>query len=625
MKKFFGFLVFLILLAGTFYAFYTGLIPNPVELLLDGGAARETPAESPSAPTKRPAARPDEPSAAPPSVSPSDALLYEIGLKVGEMEEAFTVAAAGLTRDDLDFNLLDSFDAIKSYKHSASIYSDRIVIDFTVEYKQSSKVARAYLTGDVSKLTRADKRVYDAAIEVLGRVTAPGMSDYELEKAAHDYIVLNCAYDYENYLRGALPPETYTPYGVLINGSAVCDGYSLTFKLLMDMLGIECDVVTGTSSGDAVSGPHAWNRVSLGGEYYLIDVTWDDPVGADGADTPGEVSYRYFNLTDERMNRDHTPAKPSDKRSDATRYNYYYYSDLVVRTQAEFDDAVNSAYINGAASVSLLCEGLGASEAVRGFKSALISGYSYSTDDALGVATIYFTERAGNFNIVAHAGGIVDGTAGTNSVEALYASAARGRTLIEVDLLQTTDGKFVLAHDWEYMSGRVPRAENAPVSQEVFAQYRIFGKFTAATIESLIDFLGEYPEVEIVTDTKYRDYTALSYIASRYQDYGHRFIPQVYRLEDYGAVRALGYERVIVTLYAMTFEAKKDASAVAEQAAALGVYAVTLPDELLELGDGYPDELNRRAVRFFVHTVNSAERAAELSAMGAAGVYSDSL
>jgi hypothetical protein len=391
MKKFAVVLVFLILLAAAFYAFYTGLIPNPVELILDGAPARESPAESPSAPTRRPASpEPDEPSESPGSgAQPTAALLREVGLHIEAMDEAFTVEAPGLTRDELDFNLLDSFDAIKSYKHSASIYSDRIVIDFTVEYKQSSKVARAYLTGDTSKLTRADARVFAAAVDVLGRITAAGMSDYELEKAVHDYIVSSCDYDYENYVRDTLAPEVYTPYGVLINGAAVCDGYSLTFKLFMDMLGIECDVVTGQGFGDAAAVSHAWNRVLLGGAYYLVDVTWDDPVGAD---TRGEVSYRYFNLTDEQMNLDHTPDKPSDKRCDATRYNYYYYSGLTASTQAEFNAAVERAFLNGAPSVSLLCEGLGAPEAVRGFTSALFSEYAYSADELLGVATIYFTD-----------------------------------------------------------------------------------------------------------------------------------------------------------------------------------------------------------------------------------------
>ena len=43
-------------------------------------------------------------------------------------------------------------------------------------------------------------------------------------------------------------------------------------------------------------------RDRLDAEWYMVDVTWDDPV----PDTPGQVLYGYFNITDEKMKQDHT-------------------------------------------------------------------------------------------------------------------------------------------------------------------------------------------------------------------------------------------------------------------------------------------------------------------------------
>ena len=44
---------------------------------------------------------------------------------------------------------------------------------------------------------------------------------------------------------------------------------------------------------------HAWNQIRLDGEWYCVDVTWDDPV------TSGRVSeqtaHRYFNVTSDFM------------------------------------------------------------------------------------------------------------------------------------------------------------------------------------------------------------------------------------------------------------------------------------------------------------------------------------
>lgn len=100
-----------------------------------------------------------------------------------------------------------------------------------------------------------------------------------------------------------MPYESYSEYGVFVNKTAVCEGYARAFDLCMRLLGIQDIIVTGTADNGQTSGSHAWNAVCLDGNWYQVDVTWDDPITSDGSDV---VSYSYFNVTDSVMRKEHT-------------------------------------------------------------------------------------------------------------------------------------------------------------------------------------------------------------------------------------------------------------------------------------------------------------------------------
>lgn len=176
------------------------------------------------------------------------------------------------------------------------------------------KYEYAYKTGDMSVLSEADMPFYNGLAECLNeayKYTVP----VEQELAVHDYMVLNCEYDYENYQNGTIPRVSYSAEGIFVYKTAVCDGYRKAFQLCMDILGIPCIGVTGTANG----GGHAWNAVQLDGEWYMVDVTWDDPV----PDREGYVRYDYFNITDEVMKKDHKYT--SNVTANGTKYQYYEY------------------------------------------------------------------------------------------------------------------------------------------------------------------------------------------------------------------------------------------------------------------------------------------------------------
>jgi len=236
--------------------------------------------------------------------------------------------------------------------------------------------------------------------------------------------------------------------------------------------------------------------------------------------------------------------------------------------------------------------------------------------------SIAAAERPERF--VAHAGGMINGYTVTNSLEALHESVRRGYNLIEVDIVRTTDGKFVLSHVWEFMSNRVPLALNEPVESSVFENYRIFNKFTPVTLHQLFVFLDENPHITIITDTKYRDYSSLRYIAEEHPALINRFIPQIYLFEDFDYVRGMGFDRIIATVYDMPVDLKFAPDQIAQMASEFGVYAVAIPDELMHDPD-YIEQLNLMNINFYVHTINNIDRARELFDLGVVGIYSNTL
>ncbi|MCI5731598.1 MAG: transglutaminase-like domain-containing protein [Eubacterium sp.] len=71
-----------------------------------------------------------------------------------------------------------------------------------------------------------ERQTLQAVRWVIDRTTSSGMSTSQKVKAIHDYLVLNCDYDYYALNNGTISNESYGYYGVFRNGKAVCNGYA---------------------------------------------------------------------------------------------------------------------------------------------------------------------------------------------------------------------------------------------------------------------------------------------------------------------------------------------------------------------------------------------------------------
>lgn len=156
-------------------------------------------------------------------------------------------------------------------------------------------VLQAYRSGDDSSLSEINRSILEVAKEVIESEINGDMTDYEKELAIHDFITGWSRFDFSVLGRSSAEGFTDgsdTPYGALIDRSAMCHGYSSTFQLFMDMLDIECITVYGIPGSNGVE--HSWNMVKLDGEWYCVDCAWDDPIGASPCHT-------YFNVTSDYL------------------------------------------------------------------------------------------------------------------------------------------------------------------------------------------------------------------------------------------------------------------------------------------------------------------------------------
>lgn len=151
-------------------------------------------------------------------------------------------------------------------------------------------------------LADRDQVILQSCRDLLGEIITEEMSDYEKELAVHDWMIAWAEYDQAalSSLPGAQPtPDSDNPYGFFTGRAAICTGYTSTFQLLMDLLDIECVTVEGTAYNGTED--HAWNMVRLDGDWYCVDVTWDDPVASFPIPVSSPLAHRYFNVTSEYL------------------------------------------------------------------------------------------------------------------------------------------------------------------------------------------------------------------------------------------------------------------------------------------------------------------------------------
>ena len=227
---------------------------------------------------------------------------------------------------------------------------------------------------------------------------------------------------------------------------------------------------------------------------------------------------------------------------------------------------------------------------------------------------------------VAHAGGGIHGATYTNSYDALDVNVAKGFQYFEIDFSFTSDDELVCLHNWKKTFKRTFGFQiESSLSIEEFKQLvDTEAKYKNCTLDGLAAWMKNNPTAYLVTDVKEkkRNIEALTMMLASIPSAKTRVIPQIYSPEHFDAVKNMGFEQIIWTLY-------RSGGATIDEIIDWvlkfrGPIAITMSKSRAKTV--LPVLLKRMNIPTYVHTINSREQEAKyLTIYDISEVYTDFL
>ena len=260
------------------------------------------------------------------------------------LRNTYSEILKGLDNHESEINLSEPVDEdtfLRSLILVRDLNPDLFFVDWSVyNYKETpdgsvTGVSFNFFYDDVD----AKAEIFENKVsEIVAKANAyPDL--FERELFVHDYLVNNTVYLVDE-------AETGTAFGALINNKARCEGYARAFELLMLRLGVPTLPVIGTAENER----HIWNAVNLYGEYYFVDVTFDDNSSEQKLTSFGEseIGHSCFNVPSEILTRTHLISESGSKdkygayqnlilpECNSYEFNYYKIRGLMVENSEQF-------------------------------------------------------------------------------------------------------------------------------------------------------------------------------------------------------------------------------------------------------------------------------------------------
>jgi len=224
---------------------------------------------------------------------------------------------------------------------------------------------------------------------------------------------------------------------------------------------------------------------------------------------------------------------------------------------------------------------------------------------------------------IAHGLGMVDGIGISNSLEAFNFNYNRGFRIFETDLLFTSDGGLVGAHDnmEDQLGFTKPFTQ---MTRDEYLNARVRGKLTTQSIENILDLLRTHPDTILIIDTKEdieRSFRVLVPAAQSIdQNLLQRIVPQIYQPEDVATLERIHhFDKLIFTLYRSNLSDEAILQFVEKTPQ---IYAISMSTD--RFSANLAAQLRAHGVHAFVHTLNDEKVINDYINQGATGVYTDS-
>ena len=181
------------------------------------------------------------------------------------------VSEYGLSADEIEQNVADVIN------YNPTFFD---IKDVSVVYDEDTEIVSEIKFAYRPNYDSRDAEFENAVEDILAAINS-SWSDEEKLFYLHDYLVTHCQYD--------LTYSKYTAYDAIVGHSAVCQGYAEAFEELANRAGIETELVSSKTCN------HAWNLVTLNGNKYYVDCTWDDPItGSDSHEFTRYCRHKNF-------------------------------------------------------------------------------------------------------------------------------------------------------------------------------------------------------------------------------------------------------------------------------------------------------------------------------------------
>lgn len=193
-------------------------------------------------------------------------------------------------------------------------------------------ISYGQLTGDVISITFSFKysdseldikiNDFNSRIDMITDEIKNSSDELEIIHSCHDYIVENYSYDETKGSTDA--------YNMLLTKKGTCMAYTSLYGYILKQYGIESTVVNSKQLN------HIWNAVQLNGEYYNVDVTWDDPIGGSSFFT----SHKYLMKSDEYFEANDHEGRSSKVECTSKLYDKHKWGDESIFSQVDDVDSM---------------------------------------------------------------------------------------------------------------------------------------------------------------------------------------------------------------------------------------------------------------------------------------------